>query len=391
MNDPVPQRNPSIPGDWTALLREQPDLAKALAEAQARCTSVEKDAFNSYHKYKYASANAILAVGKQALTGSGLSLLPLAPQLIVLGSGTMAIPGLEQGFLLTHASGQCIPLGLVKWPVVPGKGKELDKAFSGALTSAHAYLLRGLLGIPAAEPGEEISAREDRTETAPPTPTSAAEASRPMPTPPPATSETRISEEQNHTLAHLIRETKTDVGKLLGHYGLKALAQLPAARFAECETILRAKLPTDQTPPLPAVSSEQAARLSRFLATQKAPLADWLELLGVASLEQMPAAWVTWFGLQVEAQADPHELAQAMQVKTLRDLPAERWEPITRAVLIDRIDKIDQQLGGFLTAEWLTGLFGQGDPNSLTTEQLIQVKKRLADRLTKKGASKPAA
>lgn len=386
-----------VPNNSEAHLPAEPqqiaDLAKSLADAQQKCTGVEKDAYNAFHKYKYASANSILAAGKTALAGSGLSLLPLAPQLVVIGDGANAIYGLEQAFLLTHSSGQCVPLGVVKWPVLPGKGREIDKAFAGALTSAHAYVLRGLLGIPAADPGEEISAREDRdqVEPSPPRPAAAPSPVRPAEAP---TAE-RISETQEAELSALIRDTKTEVGKLLGHYGIRALGHLPADKFAEVQANLRKKIKPASGTSEPTIGVEAATNLQKHMEKHGASLKDWLEFLGPLprGLADMPEPWLTWVGMQVGAKADVHELAKALQVKSFRELPADRVLTITRVILNDRIEKLATTLN--ITAEeWkadLTATTGAKDPADATVDQLIKLKKRLADKVAKKGASQATA
>src|SRR5262249_25519895 len=52
-------------------------LAQALGLAQQSCADVEKDAYNAFHRYHYASAEAIIAAAKKALAAAGLALLPV--------------------------------------------------------------------------------------------------------------------------------------------------------------------------------------------------------------------------------------------------------------------------------------------------------------------------
>lgn len=149
-------------------------LAAALAQAQARARSVEKDAKNTFHKYAYASAEAILGEAKHALEGTGLALVPqndaVAASPAVEGQTVSWV--LTRGLLLVHSSGESIYL-TTSWPIVPDKGRPLDKAVASARTTSLAYLLRDLLLMPRVAEGEDMDhgsrdeRRDDRREEAP--------------------------------------------------------------------------------------------------------------------------------------------------------------------------------------------------------------------------------
>lgn len=149
-------------------------LAAALAQAQARARSVEKDAKNTFHKYAYASAEAILGEAKHALEGTGLALVPqndaVAASPAVEGQPVSWV--LTRGLLLVHSSGESIHL-TTSWPIVPDKGRPLDKAVASARTTSLAYLLRDLLLMPRVAEGEDMDhgsrdeRRDDRREEAP--------------------------------------------------------------------------------------------------------------------------------------------------------------------------------------------------------------------------------
>jgi hypothetical protein len=136
-----------------------PNLAKALAAAQQKCRAVSKDAKNSYHAYKYASAEAIIAEAKAALADTGLALAPIEQQVEESGGRYQ----LHRRFLLTHESGECLPLS-VSWPVMPDRGRPLDKAAGAAATSSLSYLLRDLLMMPRVDGEDDVAARADKSQ-----------------------------------------------------------------------------------------------------------------------------------------------------------------------------------------------------------------------------------
>jgi hypothetical protein len=68
---------------------------------------------------------------------------------------------LVRQFLLLHTSGEERVLS-TSWPVVPDKGRPLDKATASAATTSLAYLLRDLLLAPRVDPSDDLAGREDR-------------------------------------------------------------------------------------------------------------------------------------------------------------------------------------------------------------------------------------
>lgn len=158
------------------MLKGPGKLAEALDKARARCKSAHKDAVNNFHKYKYASAESIIDEAKAALEGTGVSLIPVRNELQVKGSGPNAVLNAHRWMLLTHASGEAVPVEF-DWPVIPDRGRPTDKAYASALTTGLAYYLRDLLTMPRVDPEDDIAGREDREEPAPAPP--------PKPPPPP--------------------------------------------------------------------------------------------------------------------------------------------------------------------------------------------------------------
>jgi hypothetical protein len=146
-------------------------LAQSLAQARDKCKSATKDGYNDYHKYAYATADNVIGGASEALAGSGLALVPVSEELAVL-AGSPPIYVLNRTLLLSHSSGESIRIEVKGWPVVPERGRPLDKAFCVALTTSLAYKLRDLLQMPRGE-DDDAAAQDDRE-----TPVSAAPAIR---------------------------------------------------------------------------------------------------------------------------------------------------------------------------------------------------------------------
>lgn len=153
---------PAQPGGALALLAGgRAETAKALAQAVSACHAVEKSSTNDYHKYRYASADAIIEEGRKALSAAGLVLLPI--EATVNGFEREGPDRFEliRTFALLHASGEITPLR-VCWPITPEKGRPLDKAAAIADTLSLSYLLRDLLLMPRVDPSDDVNARDDR-------------------------------------------------------------------------------------------------------------------------------------------------------------------------------------------------------------------------------------
>jgi len=148
--------------------------------------------------------------------------------------------------------------------------------------------------------------------------------------PPPAVE--TISEEQNAELVALVRDTGTDIGKLLGHYKIHVLSRLPANKFIE----VRDRLNQRKAAKPPAADAKPAVAPT----TDKTPTTAEL-----AARKQ--AAHIRIDALVAELKINPDE-----------------W-----------------------TAR-LKQLFGAIDASLLTPEQLDQLEKRLLDYKAKKTATK---
>lgn len=216
-----------------------PNLAAALALARDRCKAASKDKENTFHKFWYASADEVIATAKAAMEGSGLSLVPTLDELIVVGSGTMAFYALNRVLMLAHSSGEFLVLMVRGWPVVPDRGRPLDKAYAVALTSSLAYKFRDLLQMPRGDE-HDVSAQDDTQTPLTPSPVQAAAANKPQPQAAPATP-ARMSEASRQILLGLYREkgrTPQDVERMLASRNLKAMEQLPQSLVVWAMSIL---------------------------------------------------------------------------------------------------------------------------------------------------------
>lgn len=167
-------------------MSENSNIATALLKAQQGIESVKKDATNSFHRYNYTSAEEMIGACRKALHDHGLV-------------ATRATWGIDKEIgefgavvstmTLIHAeSGERIDAPIT-WPIVPEKGRPMDKAIAAALTSSLSYWLRDLLMLAREEEG--MDKRDDRSyEPQKPTqvlpPLKKAEPTPPKPAEPPA-------------------------------------------------------------------------------------------------------------------------------------------------------------------------------------------------------------
>lgn len=141
------------------MVKPQPmpiSIAKALVQAQRAVKAVAHDGFNSFHKYRYTSAEALVAEARSALNGAGLALLEAS--FLMVGEGQM-----EVRYLLVHEDGSSWELESGRVPVIVDKGKSEDKAQAAARTYALGYAVRGLLLIPRPDEDHDVDQRDDRS------------------------------------------------------------------------------------------------------------------------------------------------------------------------------------------------------------------------------------
>ena len=170
-------------------------LAEALVYAQSIANAVGKDSTNSFHKYAYASAEAILEEARNALNGAGLAVAVFDWEILPAVNGTE--PRIRAKFSLLHTSGQ-ERIGTADYFIVPDKGRPPDKATASALTTLEAYYLRGLLCLPRVKAGEDRDSHDDRHYEPP--------ARTPQPPEPPAPKTPRGTVEQEVEADELMRK-----------------------------------------------------------------------------------------------------------------------------------------------------------------------------------------
>lgn len=146
-------------------------LFAALVEAQKACSAVAKSGTNAFHRYRYATAEDIIEEARGALNANGLAVVTSSWDMLP-DTLTSATPSLGVNYWLVHNSGESMLFATVV-PMVPDKGRPLDKAQATALTYGLAYFLRGLLLLPRSDEGKEKGHQPDErndTSYTPPAP-----------------------------------------------------------------------------------------------------------------------------------------------------------------------------------------------------------------------------
>lgn len=120
-------------------------IAAGLVKAQRATKDVEKDSTNTFHKYKYAAADAIAAEARRVLNLAGLALCRVG---WTFSEFTDKSPArLNVRYMLVHEDGSTWDLPEVSVPSIPDKGRPEDKADAAALTYSAGYVALGLLQI----------------------------------------------------------------------------------------------------------------------------------------------------------------------------------------------------------------------------------------------------
>lgn len=153
-------------------------LYAALAAAQKVAEAVGKDARNTFHGYSYASAEAIIAEARAALSAHGLAVFTASidrdesQREHKWGPWTNPKTGVETQeidvprrircrYLLVHESGEALAFESTT-PVIPENGRPEDKAEFGSRTENLGYALRDLLLLPRVQEETLPSARNDQ-------------------------------------------------------------------------------------------------------------------------------------------------------------------------------------------------------------------------------------
>lgn len=152
-----------------------PVLALALVNAQREVKVALKGSTNSFHNYKYASAEEVLIVGREALNSNGLGLFPASEDFEPIQpiddkcGGAVAL--IRCKWNVVHESGAVYEFS-TDVPVVPERGRSsgwsrpADKAAFGARTEALGYALRDLLNIPRQD-APDVSGRHEKGRAGP--------------------------------------------------------------------------------------------------------------------------------------------------------------------------------------------------------------------------------
>jgi hypothetical protein len=130
-------------------------LAAALCQAQGEVGGVQKGSQNTHQRFSYTSIEEMVVATRGPLRRAGLVVLPTAHRV----DGEVLVTE----WLLAHSSGESMPLRY-DMPIVPGKGRPMDKAASASASQALNYLLRDLLLLPRGE-AEDIDGRDDTNYT----------------------------------------------------------------------------------------------------------------------------------------------------------------------------------------------------------------------------------
>ena len=241
-----------------------PLLAGALVKAQTQCRAVEKDARNTFHKYAYASAEAIIEEAKGPLNACGLALMPVGLHVNGHEKDGENRYELEREFLLLHESGQSLAIKC-HWPICPDKGRPLDKATASADTTSLAYTLRDLLLMPRVDPADDMNTRNDPDKpAAKPAPAKATNGAAKKPeqaADKPSVPEPKIGPDDLAMLIRLIKDHhKGNAKELLTRFKVKKLEDLLASQHTPAVKFLTGSL---------AITDEQQTKIRALIEELK--------------------------------------------------------------------------------------------------------------------------
>jgi len=134
------------------------NLDTALLKAQASVIGVSKDAKNTFHKYEYTSCESMFREARGLLNSAGLT-ARRAGWRLRFKHGVCSI---RCRMILTHGGSGQIRESTFDFPVIPDKGRPLDKAVSAALSTSLSYWLRDLLCMDRGLEPETVDNRDDR-------------------------------------------------------------------------------------------------------------------------------------------------------------------------------------------------------------------------------------
>ena len=142
---------------------KHPSIHAAVVAAAAATSGVSKSARNDFSKYDYTSAESMILHSKAPLADAGLTAMCTGFNI----HKTAVDPYMKADypvavctFVLVWEGGETMEQR-IDWPIIPKKGTPLDKSAAAALTTAHGYYLRGLLGIPRGMGEDDMDRRKD--------------------------------------------------------------------------------------------------------------------------------------------------------------------------------------------------------------------------------------
>lgn len=139
---------------------KQAALFAAIAKATFRAKAIEKDAENTHHHYRYASAEAVIEEARVPLAGEGVCVIQTWNVVHRQDSGDW-FADVDCTYLVAHAEGGWLQM-TVPFPAIRGKGRPEDKAIAASLTYSLGYFLRGLIMLPRVDAAADTDQRDDR-------------------------------------------------------------------------------------------------------------------------------------------------------------------------------------------------------------------------------------
>lgn len=121
-------------------MEDRKEIMQALVQAQQAVAGVEKNARNDFAGYDYVSADGMVRQLRKALLEAGLAFFRSGWHL----DGAKVV----SEFVLSHPASGSHKVMRAEMPVFEAKGRPLDKAVLGALTTSLSYVLRDLLLVP---------------------------------------------------------------------------------------------------------------------------------------------------------------------------------------------------------------------------------------------------
>ena len=128
----------------------------ALLGAQKAIANVKPNAKNTYHNFTYVSSDEMISEARSVLHQNDLIVFR-ADFKVEFDKGEFGM--LVSTFVLSHAPSNEKHESQSCWFIQPEKGRPIDKALAGALTSSMGYYLRDLLQVPRQE--EDMNSRDD--------------------------------------------------------------------------------------------------------------------------------------------------------------------------------------------------------------------------------------